>query len=62
MEIPPDYQALRREDLELALSWRYHTREIIENLFKADYQIVDFIFNRSPNPRSFYFLERSHED
>ncbi len=62
VEIPADFQAVRTTDSELALSWRYHTREIIENLFKADYQIVEFIYQRFPNPRSFYLLERSHED
>jgi predicted GNAT superfamily acetyltransferase len=62
LEIPADYQVVRGENPELALHWRFQTREIFESLFTSDYQIVDFIFKRLPYPRSFYLLERDHEN
>ena len=62
VEIPSEMQAIRRKDPELALSWRLHTREIFELLFRENYQVVDFIFRRYPHPRSYFLLERSYED
>lgn len=62
VEIPSNYQALKAADPELALNWRYHTRKIFETYFKADYQIIDFIFDKIPKPRSYYLLEKKHEN
>jgi len=62
VEIPVDYQALRNSDLDLALAWRIHTREIFQLFFARGYQVVDFIYQKPPHPRSFYLLEKDHED
>jgi predicted GNAT superfamily acetyltransferase len=62
VEIPSDMQAIRQGDQDLALCWRIHTREIFESLFEDDYQVIDFLFQRSPYPRSFYLLEKTDEN
>jgi predicted GNAT superfamily acetyltransferase len=62
VEIPSDMQAMRAGEPDLALSWRLHTREIFDLLFREGYRVVDFIFRRYLRPRSYYLLERAHED
>jgi predicted GNAT superfamily acetyltransferase len=58
IEIPSDVQTIRRTDLALGASWRYHTRTLFESVFAAGYQVTDFIFERDSIPqRSFYLLE-----
>jgi predicted GNAT superfamily acetyltransferase len=56
VEIPEDFLALKEADLELALEWRLHTREIFEDLFEKGYLVTDFIHLPGPHPRSFYVL------
>jgi predicted GNAT superfamily acetyltransferase len=56
VEIPANFQQLRSSDIELARTWRLHTREIFEVLFKAGYLATDFIHLPGKNPRSFYVL------
>jgi predicted GNAT superfamily acetyltransferase len=58
VEIPSDFQEIRLADLDLALSWRIHTRSVFEAYFLKEYQVVDFIFQRSPAPRSWYVLDK----
>jgi len=60
LEIPADFQALKAGNMELALTWRLHTRSLIENLFNQGYLVTDFIYLSEPYPRSFYVL--SHGD
>jgi predicted GNAT superfamily acetyltransferase len=57
VEIPTDFQAIRKENLESAVAWRFHTRMIFESLFVSEYQVVDFIYQRGDIPRGFYLLE-----
>lgn len=56
VEIPPDFQEIRQQDLELALSWRVLTREVFEKYFSLGFKVVDFFYQRPPDPRSFYIL------
>ena len=58
VEIPPDFQAIRKENLESAVAWRFHTRMIFESLFASEFQVVDFIYQRGDTPQSFYLLEK----
>jgi len=62
VEIPPDYQAIRQVDLDLAIAWRIYTRQIFEGYFSKGYKVVDFVYQKQPDPRSFYILEISYED
>jgi predicted GNAT superfamily acetyltransferase len=57
VEIPTDFQAIRKENIETAVAWRFHTRMIFELLFGGEYQVVDFIYQRGDIPRGFYLLE-----
>lgn len=57
VEIPINFQTLRETDLSLAKDWRFFTREIFEESFKAGYIVTDFIYDRSEiSPRGFYIL------
>lgn len=56
VEIPPDFQAIKRASTELALAWRLHTRSLFETTFDAGYLVTDFIHDRG---RSFYLLTQA---
>jgi predicted GNAT superfamily acetyltransferase len=56
IEIPSNYQAIKNDDLDLAVAWRLHSREIFERLFPIGYIVSDFIFIANEHPRSFYVL------
>ncbi|MEZ4515928.1 MAG: hypothetical protein R3C44_03490 [Chloroflexota bacterium] len=55
-------QAIRRNDPELARSWRYHTRDVFERLFADGYLIMIFVsyHDRDDHSRSYYLL--AHRD
>ena len=55
VEIPPDFQSLKRMDKPLALAWRLQTREIFQWAFERGYMVTDFVFEPKPR-RSFYVL------
>jgi predicted GNAT superfamily acetyltransferase len=55
VEIPADFQSLKRVDKALALAWRMQTRDIFEGAFAHDYMVTDFVFEPDPR-RSFYVL------
>ena len=59
-EIPSNYQAMKTEDMELAISWRMYTRAIFELYFYNGYIVTDFVYQSGKNPRSLYVL--SHGD
>jgi predicted GNAT superfamily acetyltransferase len=59
VEIPQDFQAIKRADMRLAQSWRAHSREIFERLFAAGYIVTDFVLDKGGGDRpggSFYGL------
>lgn len=56
VEIPSDYQSLKKSAPEAALAWRYQTREIFETAFRMEYLVTDFLFERGAQPRSYYVL------
>lgn len=56
LEIPADFPKLKEVDADLALAWRYHTRELFEALFARGYLVTDFIFLPGTLARSFYVL------
>ena len=66
LEIPADFQDLRRAKPGLAYEWRMHGRLVFEALFEQGYLVTDFIHqpapqNEPPGPashraRSFYVL------
>lgn len=56
IEIPPDYLSLSKADRALAEEWRFHTRDIFENLFELGYIVTDFVYLPGKSPRSYYVL------
>ena len=60
IEIPVDLQGIRQGDFGLALSWRTHTRELFESAFSNGYHVVDLIYIRGDQPRSYYLLEEEN--
>ncbi|MFQ5436574.1 MAG: hypothetical protein ACE5FD_17075 [Anaerolineae bacterium] len=58
LEIPADFQAIKKTDPGLAQAWRQHTRELFESMFQQNYLVTDFVFDKGVNgrARSFYLL------
>lgn len=57
VEIPPDFQQLKRADLGLAAEWRALTRTIFETAFQNGYVVTDFVHLKGEKfPRSYYVL------
>lgn len=58
-EIPSDFQAIKKQDFDLAVRWRAHGRLLFEHLFQQGYLITDFVYDQptATRPsRSFYVL------
>lgn len=59
LEIPYDLQQLKDMNMDLALQWRVHLREILQEAFDAGYIITDFVHIKGgPLPRSYYVLSQ----
>jgi predicted GNAT superfamily acetyltransferase len=43
VEIPDSIQAIKQQDLGLAMAWRDSTRTLFEHYFAANYMVTDFI-------------------
>ncbi len=57
VEIPPDFDRVKQEDIDLAYQWRRHTREIFKSAFDAGYIVTDFVHLAGERvPRSYYLL------
>lgn len=57
VEIPPDFERMRREKGELAQAWRLHTRDVFTRAFSLGYLVSDFIhLPEETIPRSYYLL------
>lgn len=60
LEIPANFQQIKKMAFDLAVSWREHTRHLFEALFADGYGVMDFVIYRKGNgrQRSFYLLEK----
>lgn len=58
VEIPANFQNIKRADMALARRWRMHTRDIFRDMFDSGFIVTDFVFHEdeSGNPRSYYLL------
>jgi predicted GNAT superfamily acetyltransferase len=58
VEVPASYQSVKQYAMDLARSWRMHTRQIFEALFSAGYVVVDFVSkpDLSDGPRRNYYI------
>ncbi len=59
IEIPSNYQQIKRQNMPLALGWRHKTRLLFEAVFAADYVVTGFAAKTEPERRTFYLLEKS---
>ena len=55
IEVPLDFQALKRRDINLAKAWRMRTRLQFEQAFKSGYAVTSF---GSSSNRAFYTLTK----
>lgn len=55
VQVPADIDALKTANPDLALRWRFHTRQIFEQAFAQGYTAVDFL---RQGDSSFYLLRR----
>jgi predicted GNAT superfamily acetyltransferase len=62
VEIPADFQAIKRANIDLAHRWRSHTRALFEELFDSGFIVTDFVPHEDAqgHRRSFYLL--THQD
>jgi len=59
VEVPADWQGLRRADMDLARAWRAKTREILELYLERRYSVTGYASGRiAGERRNFYLLER----
>lgn len=57
VEIPVNYEALTRQDVDLAKAWRVHIRDVMERLLSAGYVVTDFVREQhEARDRAFYLL------
>ncbi len=61
IEIPPEFQLLKAEDLSLARAWRDQTRAVFERCFASGYQVEDFLSEVQHNRRRSAYLLRRRE-
>lgn len=62
VEIPANFQDIKRADMPLAQRWRMHTRDIFESMFASGFIVTDFVshMDERGNSRSYYLL--THQD
>jgi predicted GNAT superfamily acetyltransferase len=58
VEIPADFQNIKKKDFQLALRWREHTRTLFENLMDSGFMVTDFVrhIDEENRPHSYYLL------
>ncbi|MFN2256821.1 MAG: hypothetical protein ACK2U6_21510, partial [Candidatus Promineifilaceae bacterium] len=58
VEIPADFQEIKRKDMALAIRWRDHTRTLFEGLFDSGFIVTDFVrqLDNKEQQRSYYLL------
>jgi predicted GNAT superfamily acetyltransferase len=58
IQVPPDFQRIKRYDLSIACSWRETTRNIFESYFQRGYVVTGFASSLQPRMPNLYRLER----
>lgn len=62
VEIPSDFQSVKKTDWQIAHAWRTETRSIFEHYFAAGYTLTDFLRLEGDKRRTFYVLQREQVD
>ena len=58
LRIPPDIEAIKAEDMSLALAWQQQIRLQLEDAFAAGYFIADFVWLKKRN-EGYYLLQQA---
>lgn len=58
VQIPPDLNAIKRIDLNIARGWRESTRDIFETYFKRGYVVTGFARSTEPQMPNLYKMKR----
>lgn len=58
VEIPTNFQTIKRADFALAQRWRMHSRDVFEKLFDSGFIVTDFVPHEDDRgrPHSYYLL------
>lgn len=58
VEIPADFQAIKRTDIQLAQRWRAHTRDVFEGMFDSGFIVTDYVQHEDEDGHrhSYYLL------
>lgn len=58
VEIPAEFQIIKRRSIELAGQWREHTRRLFEHYFQSHYLVTDFVRHKEESGivHSYYVL------
>lgn len=62
VEIPPNFQQIKQQDMALARRWREHTGELFSHYFAHDFIVTDFARHQddSGRERTYYVLTYQH--
>ena len=58
--IPANFQAIKNQNFELAMDWRFKTRGIFQALFSKGYAMADFV-KGTEGPVHYYVLVQRNE-
>lgn len=61
VEIPEDFQTMKKDNFELAKNWRYQVREVFEKLFAIGYQATNILRIPEKN-QSYYVFSLNNEE
>jgi len=58
VEIPAEFQSMKRSNFDMAATWRQHTRRLFEHYFQSHYLITGFVRHKGTGGiiRSYYVL------
>ncbi len=62
VEVPADFQAVKRHDLALAQRWRMHTRDVFEAMFHSGFMVTDFVSQTDAGGRQRAYYLLTHQD
>jgi predicted GNAT superfamily acetyltransferase len=62
VEIPPDFQTIKRRDFALAQRWRMHARDVFEAMFDSGFMATDFVLQEDGDGRRRAYYLLTHQD
>jgi len=62
VRIPPNFQEILENNIELMKDWRENTREVFTTYFQKGYEVVDFVIRKIPDVVDCYHVLKKNED